>query len=64
MLVKKKTKIIININNISLLQYFLKLYENICILYYLDIATECVRIAIENGINFFDVAESHSGTSF
>ncbi|CAO3608290.1 unnamed protein product [Cunninghamella blakesleeana] len=26
-----------------------------------DTATECIRVAIENGINYFDVAESHSG---
>ncbi|CAO3582187.1 unnamed protein product [Absidia cylindrospora] len=26
-----------------------------------ETATECMRVAFENGINFFDVAESHSG---
>ncbi|KAI8384682.1 NADP-dependent oxidoreductase domain-containing protein [Radiomyces spectabilis] len=26
-----------------------------------DTAAECMRVAFENGVNFFDVAESHSG---
>ncbi|KAI8338746.1 NADP-dependent oxidoreductase domain-containing protein [Chlamydoabsidia padenii] len=25
-----------------------------------ETSTECMRVAFENGVNFFDVAESHS----